>query len=109
MKKCSKCENDNDNTSTIAYSDDKSASNESSTFTGDRELVDILDKLTQISEQMIEEISTGYSMDDYIHLLNNGNNVEKDNCENNAESAESDSHDINSCSCHVPQHLQYAV
>ena len=42
-------------------------------------------------------------------MLNNGNNVEKDNCENKVESTESDSHDINSCSCHVPQHLQYAV
>ena len=31
LKKCSKCENDNNNTSTIAYSDNKAASNESST------------------------------------------------------------------------------
>ena len=100
------------------YSDDKATSNQSSTllyednrsqFAADRELVDVLDKLTQISEEMIEDISTEYSMDDYIHLLNNSNNVKMEHPEKKEESAESDSHDINFCSCHVPEHLQYAI
>ena len=121
QKKIKKCGNPikcNDNSSTIMYSDDKATSNQSSTllyednrsqFTADKELVDILDKLTQISEEMIEDISMEYSMDDYIHLLNNSNNVKMEHPEKKEELAESDSHDINSCSCHVPEHLQYAV
>ena len=51
---------------------------------------------------MIEDISTYYSMDDYIYLLNNGNNVKMDHPEKKGESAESDSHDISLYSCLVP-------
>ena len=118
-KRCGNAINHNDNTSTIAYSNDKAKSNESSTlpyedyrsqFTADRELVNILDKISQISDEMIQDISMDYSMDDYIHFLNNTNNVKMDeNEKKTVESAESDAHDINACSCHVPEHLQYAI
>ena len=87
MKRYANPKKGNDNTSRIAYSDPKATNSPSSTlayedlrsqFTADKGLHDILDKLSQISQEIIEDISTDYSMDDCIYLLNNGNNVKMD-------------------------------
>ena len=74
MKRYANPKKGNDNTSTIAYSDPKATNSPSSTlayedlrsqFTADKGLHDILDKLSQISQEIIEDIST----DCHIHCF----------------------------------------
>ena len=108
-------------TSTEGYGVDKSV------LCGDAELMEVLDTFSKLSDQMIEEISTEYSMDEYIDVLQKSDEDKENIKGKNAmdrlkkivsfqgeEKLQSDNeeerdHDIETCSCHITIHLQYAV
>ena len=143
-KKCTKqikveCNvEENSITSTEGYSchDDSCSTTESyvngpSIMSGDKELEDVLNAFSQISKDMITDISTEYSVDDYMEYLVPQNDVEKESereevmknlhallntnkheyaSKGNSENKSNDeNHDVRTCTCHVPRHLQYAV
>ena len=125
-------------TSTEGYSchDDSCSTTESYTngpsmLSGDKELEDVLNAFSQISKDMITDISTEYSVDDYMEYLVPQIDVEKESereevmknlhsllntkkheyaSKGNLENKSNDeNHDVRTCTCHVPRHLQYAV
>ena len=125
-------------TSTEGYSchDDSCSTIESYTngpsmLSGDKELEDVLNAFSQISKEMITDISTEYSVDDYMEYLVPQIDVEKESereevmknlhsllntkkheyaSKGNSENKSNDeNHDVRTCTCHVPRHLQYAV
>ena len=96
-------------------------------LSGDKELEDVLNAFSQISKDMITDISTEYSVDDYMKYLVPQIDVEKESereevmknlhsllntkkheyaSKGNSENKSNDeNHDVRTCTCHVPRHL----
>ena len=133
----------NDDISTIPYS------NEEHVMTQEKELHEKLQDISQLSDSIAESISTEYSGDKFVLLMNSAQkekdtteseekNVDLDqegkkiidnimniissskgegmelmentaNVSNCESSTEEEEHDETTCSCHVPEHLKFAL